>query len=165
VATEAQSQDLDEAVGFSRGSLDNCVGPAVRVVRNLLVARSGSAHAEFGLKPGAFSMLALITANPGCSQIDLAREADMDKSAVVLVLDDLQARGLIRRERSGADRRRHQLLITAEGQRQFEAMEPATALIEAPLREEFSGAEMTQLLDLLERARRALQSQPLTRPG
>ena len=46
----------------------------------------------FDLRTGGFSTLALIAANPGCSQTELARAVGMDKSAVVAIIAPYTAR-------------------------------------------------------------------------
>ena len=62
----------EQAEELSLGLLADFLGPRVRVLWNLLSARMVEALAPFGLRPGAFSALALISANPGCSQKQLA---------------------------------------------------------------------------------------------
>jgi len=147
--------------GLDRGELRGRLGPSVRVVRNQLVARVATAFAPFGLGPGAFSMLTLIAANDGCSQADLARETLMDKSAVVAVIDRLEAEGLVVRKRSRVDRRRHQLSLTAKGETLFGEMRAAVQIVEDPIETALSPAELTQLITLLERVRKALETNPL----
>src|SRR5512139_1677866 len=146
-----------DTVGLNEGYLHGRLGPSVRVVRNLLVARVGAAFAEFGLRPGAFSMMTLIAANEGCSQNDLARATAMDKSAVVAILDDLEAKGLATRVRSERDRRRHHLSLTREGEKLRRAMQRAADVVEEPIVRELSSSEIGHLLSLLERVRRVLE--------
>ncbi|MEI9963967.1 MAG: MarR family winged helix-turn-helix transcriptional regulator [Caulobacteraceae bacterium] len=128
----------------------------MRLVRNLLAARVMAALAPFGLRSGAFSTMALIAANPGCSQAELGQELAMDKSAVNAILDELEAKGLAVRVRSAEDRRRHALTLTAEGERRMREMHRVSSAVEQPIREALSPAELEQLLRLLERAQRAL---------
>ncbi|MCF2526283.1 MarR family winged helix-turn-helix transcriptional regulator [Yinghuangia soli] len=54
---------------------------------------------------------------PVRTQAALAREIGADKTRIIGVLDDLDARGLIRREPDPADRRARLLSLTAEGRR------------------------------------------------
>ncbi len=110
----------------------------------------------FGLKTGAFSTLALIAANPGCSQTELARTLGMDKSAVVPIIDELEARGLARRVRAPDDRRRHALVATEAAQPLMDQMHLAVANVGRPIRQTMSPEEYRILLSLLERSYTAL---------
>ncbi len=110
----------------------------------------------FGLRSGAYSTLALIYANPGCSQIELARGLGMDKSAVVSLIDDLESRGYASRVRSVQDRRRHALYLTKEGAAMMLSMQDPVAGVGRPIRDALTRQEMDQLLDLLDRAYQAL---------
>jgi len=153
--------EAPSAQGLDRGRLRDRVGPELRIVRNLLIARVSSALAEFGLRPGGYTMMALIAANPGCSQSDLSREIAMDKSAVVGILDDLIGKELVRRTRSQVDRRRHDLELTEKGEQMFAAMQPASDLIEQPIVEALSPDERAQFLALLQRMRIGMEASPL----
>ncbi len=61
-------------------------------------------------------ILELIANNPTASQIDIARRAGMKGPYIVKILDRLTARGLLLREPSPSDRRRHQLRLTKAGE-------------------------------------------------
>lgn len=142
------------------GLIKGFLGPKLRVFWNLLSARSVAALEPFGLRIGAFSTLALISANPGCSQIELARALGMDKSAVVAIIDELEAKGLAKRLRSTQDRRRHALSLSAQGETTLSQMHKHLSKVGLPIREALSPQEMEQLLSLMERAHQALvQSQ------
>lgn len=156
--TQASSAQAEPGIvpGMKRGALDGHVGPRVRLVRNQLAARVLATFAPFGLPSGAFSMLALIGANPGCSQADLAREAGLDKSLIVALLDDLEARGVIGRTRCEQDRRRNVLILTPAGTAMLREMSAVSASIEQPIEEALSKDEIEQLCALLNRAYQAL---------
>ena len=146
------------------GATAGYLGPKVRVLWNLLSARMVAALAPFGLRSGAFSTLALISANPGCSQTELARGLGMDKSAVVPIIDELEKRGLATRVRTSHDRRRHALMLTEQGEAMMHRMlEPITS-VGRPVREALSEQEMEQLLSLLDRAYLALAQSPQSQP-
>jgi len=150
---------LDEGIaGLELGMLAGHVGPTVRVIRNLLANRVIEAFTPFGLSPAAFSMIVLIRANDGCSQSDLAREMALDKSAVVPILDQLEARGYIARRRSAADRRRHELSLTEAGIALHDQVRRVARTVEQPIRDVLSADELADLLGLLRRVRTALES-------
>jgi DNA-binding MarR family transcriptional regulator len=145
----------DEPQELSWGILDGSVGPRVRLLRNVLSARSITVSGPYELPTGSLTILALIAANPGSSQAALADRAGLNKSALVGILDQLENRGLAERVRSQTDRRRHQLTVTPDGERMIETLFSAVDREEAALREEL-GEDMATLLTLLDRAIRAL---------
>jgi len=118
----------------------------------------------FGLRSGAFSTLAMISANPGCSQNQLARSLGMDKSAVVAIIDELEARGLASRERGTHDRRRHALTLTPDGEAMIQRMYGPVSEVGAPIRKALTTQELEQMLSLLGRAYRALAQENAPSP-
>ena len=138
------------------GITETFLGPRLRLLWNLLSAKMLEALEPFGLKTGAFSTLALIAANPGCSQTELARALGMDKSAVVPIIDDLEQRGLARRVRSAEDRRRHALEVTGAAQALIDQMHASVTSVGRPIRQAMTPEEYRLLLSLLERSYRAL---------
>jgi DNA-binding MarR family transcriptional regulator len=155
-ATATKGRDMSRPETLDPGLNKGFVGPKVRVLWNLLSARMVAALEPFGLRIGAFSTLAMIAANPGCSQTELARGLGLDKSAVVAIIDELEKRGLAKRVRSAQDRRRHALSITAKGEALMHRMFKPVSKVGLPIREELSPKEMEQLLSLLDRAYQAL---------
>lgn len=142
--------------GMRLGQLGERVGPAVRLLRNELTSRIAQAYARFGLHSGASSAMALIEANPGCAQADLARELALDKSVVVVIVADLEGKGFVTRTRSPTDRRRNSLALTEEGRRVVTAMFTAAAAVEQPIEAALSAEERATLIRLVRRAHAAL---------
>jgi len=68
------------------------------------------------LRPGRFATLMLIGENPGISQTALSRANGRDKSTLTPVLNDLERRGLVRRQRVREDQRTYRLTLTPAGQ-------------------------------------------------
>ena len=141
---------------LSWGLLEGSVGPRVRLLRNVLSARSITISAPYGLPTGSLTVLALIAANPGRSQSALAGRAGLNKSALVGIIDELEIRGLAARTRSETDRRRYGLTVTPEGERTIDTLFAAVTRGEAPLREMLGPQSMAQLIDLLDQAIAAL---------
>jgi len=139
------------------GILAGSVGPRVRLLRNALTARSIAASAPHELPTGSLTVLALIAANPGSSQSALARRAGLNKSALVGIVDQLEAKGLAARDRSEADRRRNQVTVTAEGEAAMQALFIAVAAEESVVRDALGAADLAVLLGLLDRAIVALE--------
>src|SRR6188768_313676 len=139
------------------GILAGSVGPRVRLLRNALTARSIAASAPHGLPTGSLTVLALIAANPGSSQSALARSAGLNKSALVGIVDQLEARGLAARDRSTSDRRRNQVTVTSAGETVMRTLFEAVTGEEAAIRDALGSADLEVLLALLDRAIEALE--------
>ncbi len=138
------------------GILAGSVGPRVRLLRNALTARSIAVSAPYGLPTGSLTVLALIAANPGSSQSALAGRAGLNKSALVGIVDQLEARGLAARDRSTSDRRRNQVTVTPEGEAAMQALFMAVAAEESVIRDALGSADLAVLLALLDKAIAAL---------
>ena len=143
------------------GSLSGAIGPHLRLLRNVMTSRIVAALAPYGLPSGSLSMLALIDANPGCSQTDLARQTGVTKSAVVAILDELEQQELAERTTAKGDRRRNELSLTAKGRQQLDEMQRIAAAQEAPMMVALSDEERATLIDLLNRAYVAIENEPL----
>lgn len=137
--------------GIRLGRLGDFVGFRMRRVQNQLSRSFSAATAELGLRSGLFSSLAIIAANPGLSQSELAREVGMDKSLTVSIVDELEASGWALRERSKVDRRRHALTITAEGETHLNALFDIVERTESAVLDQLSRAELLLLSELLDR--------------
>ena len=139
------------------GLLDGSVGPRARLLRNALSARSIAVSAPHELPTGSLTVLALIAANPGSSQTALARRAGLNKSALVGIVDQLEKRGLVQRDRVASDRRTYQLAVTPEGELTMKALVALVDREEAPLRDALGTRDLAMLLALLDRAIAALE--------
>jgi len=142
------------------GILEGSVGPRVRLLRNALSARSIAVSAPHGLPTGSLTVLALIAANPGSSQTALASRAGLNKSALVGIIDQLEQRALVERDRAASDRRRYQVSVTREGEKAMMTLFAAVDRQERDIRDVFGKRDMIQLLELLDRAILALESRP-----
>lgn len=75
------------------------------------------ALAPFGLRMVTFSALVIIVDNPGLRQSQLADVLSIERPNLVLIVDDLEKRGLISRNPAPKDRRAYALDPTEEGRR------------------------------------------------
>lgn len=150
------TQREDGVAGIDMGILAGTVGPVIRLLRNHLTTRILAAFEPYGLRQGSFSAMALIAANPGCSQADIARETSADKSVVVALVDELERKGLAERSRSSRDRRRNALNLTEHGHAVLREMHKAAQAVEAPMRDALTRQELQTLIHLNRKALRAL---------
>jgi len=85
------------------------------------------------------------------SATQLSRELGYDMGALTRVVDELERRGLVRRERSRRDRRAVEIAVTAAGRRQAESAKRAVVDLLNELIEPYSEAEITTLIELMQR--------------
>jgi DNA-binding MarR family transcriptional regulator len=146
----ASPQPLPDT-SISLGVLHDIIGFKIRRIQNSLARSFYEAIHPHQARPGAFSALALISANPGMSQTDLAREIGFDKALVVGLLDSMEANGWTVRTRSTSDRRRHELSVTPAGQAALSELLELAHVNEARVREALTAAERRTLFALLDK--------------
>ncbi|MFJ1599331.1 MarR family winged helix-turn-helix transcriptional regulator [Streptomyces sp. NPDC088261] len=102
---------------------------------------------EHGMTLWGYTVLMAIADAPTRSQLALAQAVSVDKSKLVLVLDELEAAGLVRRRPDPADRRARIVEVTDTGRRVVDAA-----------RDEVEAIENNLLADLDPASRNALRA-------
>jgi MarR family transcriptional regulator, organic hydroperoxide resistance regulator len=90
-----------------------------------LIAREEPLLQAHDISLWGYMVLTGLVDHPVRTQAALAQAINADKSRIIGVLDDLQRRGLIRRQADTADRRVHLLSLTADGDRLRRSVEAA----------------------------------------
>jgi DNA-binding MarR family transcriptional regulator len=106
------------------------------------------------LRPTQFSALSLIVDNPDISQTELARALSIERSNTVLVVDDLESRELINRNRVKHDRRTYALRATLKGRRLRDQAVVVVRAHEERVLSRLDPAERRLLIDMLNRIER-----------
>lgn len=109
------------ATAAARPDLAAMLGPLVRA----LMAAEAPILRAHGLSMWAYAVLLHLDGRLVRTQAALADAIGADKTRLIGVLDDLQARGLIRRQPDPTDRRVRLLAITADGVRLCRAAQAA----------------------------------------
>ncbi len=115
----------------------------------LSLAAGNAALSQHGLRARSYSVLALAAGDTRPSQRELAEFLRLDPSQVVALVDDLQARGLVRREPDPTDRRANVVVSTPDGRALFERAQTSARDAEHDLHRELTAAERDQLARLL----------------
>jgi len=149
-ADESVIDDLPPPIAF--GLLEDVLGFRLQRLRAALSAPMLAGMRRWGLRRGAFMVLALVQENPGLSQTALVRETGIQKTLLVALLHELQDRGLVVRQALASDRRHNQLFLTDDGRAVVMEMAKVVARIEAPIREALSPDTMRQLKAALDGA-------------
>jgi DNA-binding MarR family transcriptional regulator len=104
--------------------------------------------ATMDIRPAQYSVLTVIGANPGLSQMALAHALSIERARVVHLIDALEARRLVTRQAARHDRRSHALHLTAEGQRALLRIKELAAQHEKHLTDKLGAANHKMLLRL-----------------
>jgi DNA-binding MarR family transcriptional regulator len=144
-----------------------CDGPPPEIGHDLgwglsMVSRAFTqlAASSVGLVPGGrrgYLVLATVARGAPRSQLALAQQLGVDKTAMTYLLDELEGAGLIERRPDPADRRVRQLLITDLGRT---ALHECTELLrntEDTLLAPLDSTEVAAFAEMLDRIARAAQ--------
>jgi DNA-binding MarR family transcriptional regulator len=95
------------------------LGEFTGFLMNYLGRRSGAQFAAVlephGLHPRDFGVMVVIAKRPGITQQELAELSRVDRSSMVALLDELEARGLAERRPHPDDRRKRCIYLTGKG--------------------------------------------------
>jgi len=105
--------------------------------------------ARIDISPAQFSVLVVISANPGLSQADLGATLGIERARLVRMLHRLEQRGLTQRLPAPADRRRHALRLTRDGQKVLTRAKTLAAQHEATLKQKLGPDPYRQLIEML----------------
>jgi DNA-binding MarR family transcriptional regulator len=104
-----------------------------------------------------FQHLLKLWAEDGLNQAEISRRIGIEKASSTMVLDSLDQRGLIRRERDAVDRRKINVFLTASGAALRPKLRAAAKLANTIARHGLSPAEFHTLFDLVERVTANIQ--------
>jgi DNA-binding MarR family transcriptional regulator len=91
--------------------------PLVRRLQQICLSVIAEALADAELVQLEYALLVFVDDVPGISQQPLSDALGIDRNNVSLIVDKLEARGLLKRSINGADRRARELYITPQGKK------------------------------------------------
>lgn len=142
--TRAKSAPLPPRLSVWTGYL---LGRAARLCRDYFDALAE----PLGIHGRHFSVLAVLGEEKPLAQVEMGERLGIDRNTMTLLLDDLEARGLVTRRRDPRDRRAHLVSLTDAGR---DVLARSTALARRTNEEVFaplSPDERAQLHALLSR--------------
>lgn len=133
------------------GLLPGLMGYQLRMAQIALFRDFAEGMGEHDVTPGLFGVLVIIEANPDLKQSELARAAQLDRSTVVTVIDNLERRSLVERRSATHDRRSNAIRLTETGATLLRKLKRQVSAHEKRLLEHFSDAEREALFSLLQK--------------
>jgi len=132
-------------------SLDAIVGFHIRLAHGAVNRHFAETFAALDLTQKQVSVLWAVNDQPGIAQIAVGQQLRMDRATTMTIVNRLQARGFVRRERSRTDGRKQALYLTPAGEVALADAKRCIAAHEKWLKARFSRAELEKLVELLAR--------------
>lgn len=107
--------------------------------------------AKFAFKPVDFTVLSILTANPNINQKRLSKAINVSPPNLAILLDRLEDRKLLMRQRNPLDKRSQTLVLTPSGARMYQQAEKIVRELELEATQALSDKERTQLVHLLQK--------------
>ncbi|WP_202385468.1 MarR family winged helix-turn-helix transcriptional regulator [Altericroceibacterium endophyticum] len=130
-------------------SLQDIVGFHIRLAHGAVNRHFTETFCDLGMTQKQVSVLWLVSDNPGLSQIELGRELQMDRATTMTIVNRMQQRNFLRRERSATDGRKQSLFLTDEGAKALALSKSAVAQHEEWLRSRLNPEEIKKLVEML----------------
>jgi len=131
--------------------LDTLVGYRLRRAQSAVHRDYNAMFEELKITQKQTGVMWLVVSNPGLAQGSIGASLGMDRATMMVIVDRLEARGLLKRIRSRKDARQRELFATPEGQRLMKKVHSLTERHEKRLKQLFTAAELQILEHLLQR--------------
>lgn len=135
--------------GETVGPLDTAVGYVLKEAASALRGAMDAALRPLGLTVPQYACLELLGQRPGLSNADLARGAFVTRQSMNVVLQGLEARGLVTRPAQAPHGRQLPTELTPTGRDQLLAASTAVHAVQVRMCAGLSAARQRELLDSL----------------
>jgi DNA-binding MarR family transcriptional regulator len=125
------------------------VGYAVRRFQLWIFQDFIKTLAAADVTPTQYSVLTVIAANPGLTQMAVAKRLGIERARLVHLLDALEQRNLVKRAASKVDRRSHALHLTTSGEASLRQFKLLAAEHERHVVEKIGKDNRERLLEIL----------------
>ncbi len=133
-------------------ALASRLGYLLKHAQQQLVLAAAPAMAEYGIDGRGLAVLTVLAADYPLSQQEAAERLGVDRTTMVALVDELEAKGLVERHRSPDDRRKNILQLTEAGERSLDGAGRARNEVEreflAPLGDKL-GQQFVRALQIL----------------
>jgi|SRR5450830_18036 len=148
--------DIDDADASTATPLDqslllSLVGYNCRRAYITIMPLFEKRMAKFELRPVDFTVLSLLRANPNINQKRLSQEINVSPPNLATLLDRLEQRDLVMRQRNPQDRRSQTLVLTSSGMRMCAKAEKTAVELETRATEALNQSERDELIRLLQK--------------
>lgn len=154
VKPEIDPNKAEIGVALYDETLDGIFGYHLKRATNVLQLDLKQTLQPFGLRMLTYTALVLIVDNPGLRQSQLAEAMDVERPNMVVIIDALESRELIIRDRVPTDRRAYALHATLAGRRLCEKATVAVKLHEERLLHQLSPETRQNVITALKMIRR-----------
>lgn len=147
------AEAVQEAAGqpLNQDLLLSLVGYNCRRAYLTIIPHFDARMKKFDLRAVDFSVLSLVNANPNMTQKRLSQAVNVSPPNLAILLDKLEERGLILRQRNPLDKRSQTLVLTPEGTRLCARAEKTVSELESDATSMLNVEERSQLLQLLQK--------------
>ena len=133
------------------GELADIVGFHIRLAHVAVYRHFTETFCDLDLTQKQVSVLWLVDDYPGISQIAVGQRLQMDRATTMTIVNRLQERSYLRRERSTSDARKQALFLTPEVRAALATAKGCIAEHEACLKGRFTSDEVKKLVEMLAR--------------
>lgn len=133
------------------GALNDILGFHIRLAHGAVYRHFTETFSDLDLTQKQVSVLWLVDDHPGISQIEVGQRLRMDRATTMTIVNRLQDRDYLRRERSTTDARKQALFLTSAGNKALDKAKQAIREHESWLKDRFSPEEIDKLVEMLTR--------------
>jgi len=152
---------LQEELGLQKPFQDLRHETVLNLVRtaNLMSVRAAHLFRDFGLTEAQFNVLfALKFSGDDITQAELGKRLVVTRASITSVLDKLESKGLVQRVDVPDNRRIHHVVLTDDGERLIEQVEPVYRKEIHSVLGDLSDVECRSLIAVMESVRRRVRS-------
>jgi DNA-binding MarR family transcriptional regulator len=157
-STTKTTEAIDAECGIARSPIPRSTrgrtGFSLAKVGGVILEMADEALSETGLDGRSYCVLATLAVDAPDSQHELAALMGIAPGVMVAELDQLEAVGLVQRNRDPKDRRRTRVTLTSDGEAALAAADAIADSVTSELLSGLSQAELAQLGELLSRGLR-----------